>query len=102
LREDLDRLNAARSRLVNSPHDWKSQLQVARWLFDHGHDEEGARWATQILTARPEDPEASRLLTGYHERRGETGLANFYRVHASAVPEPPTLVGGEAPQREKP
>jgi hypothetical protein len=71
-------------------------------LFDHGHDEEGARRAMQILVTRPEDPEASRLLTVYHERGGETGPANSYRMHAPAGPEPPTLVGSEAPQRVKP
>ena len=98
LRDDLNRLNAARARLVDSPRDWKSQLEVARWLFAHAHDDEGARWAQKVLTERPDDPEASRLLAAYHQGRGETGLANFYRVHAWATPEPATLVGSEAPQ----
>ena len=90
LRKDLDRLNAAQTRLITSPHDRNSQLQVTRWLFDHGQDQEGARWAQKILAEWPNDPEASRLLAGYHQRRGETGLANLYRVHASAGPETPS------------
>ena len=101
LREDLDHLNATRARLVNSPHDWNSQLEVARWMFDHAHDDEGARWALKILAERPEDPEASRLLAGYHRRRGETGLANFYNVHASAGAVSAGNAG-EASPREKP
>jgi tetratricopeptide (TPR) repeat protein len=101
LRTDLDRLQAARARLIDSPHDWKSQLQVARWMFDHAHDREGARWALKILAERPDDPEASRLLASYHERRGEIGLANFYRVHASTGPEPAAPESGASP-RETP
>jgi tetratricopeptide (TPR) repeat protein len=98
LRTDLDRLQATRARLIDSPHDWKSQLQIARWMFDHAHDLEGARWALKILAERPDDPEASRLLAGYHERRGEIGLANFYRVHASNKPEPAALESKASPQ----
>ena len=99
LRKDLHRLNATRARLIDSPHDSNSQLQVARWLFDHAHDEEGARWALKVLAERPDDPEASRLLAGYHQRRGETGLANFYRVHASAGHEPAALMEAGLPRR---
>ncbi len=81
LRVDLDRLSEARRRLVASPHDRESQLEIARWMFDHAQDQEGARWARRILDERPDDPEASRLLARYHERRGEIALANFYRLH---------------------
>jgi tetratricopeptide (TPR) repeat protein len=89
LRTDLDRLNAARLRLNTSPHDRQSQLDVAKWMFDHAHEQEGARWAEKILSERPGDADASRLLAGYHERRGETGLANFYRLQGSPTPDPP-------------
>jgi Flp pilus assembly protein TadD len=101
LRSELDRLNASRARLVGSPNDWESQLQVARWMFDHGHDQEAARWAQKIIAEHPNDPEASRLLAAYHQRRGETGLANFYRVHASTGPDPAAL-GSDASPRETP
>jgi tetratricopeptide (TPR) repeat protein len=89
LRKELDCLHEARSRLIASPHDRKSQLEIARWLFDHAHDHEGARWAQTILAERPGDPEASRLLADFHQRRGEAGLANYYRLHAASVPDPP-------------
>ncbi|APW63582.1 tetratricopeptide repeat protein [Paludisphaera borealis] len=83
LRDDLKSLNAARSRLVADPHDRDSQLAIARWMFDHAHEDEGARWAGRILDERPGDSEASRLLADYHERRGETGLANFHRLQVT-------------------
>jgi tetratricopeptide (TPR) repeat protein len=88
LRKDLDRLNNARSRLIASPNDRQSQLEIARWMFEHAHEREGVRWALKIVGEWPDDPEASRLLADYHERRGEAGLANFYRLHSSTAPEP--------------
>jgi tetratricopeptide (TPR) repeat protein len=93
LRKDLDRLNQARSRLISSPKDRQSQLEIARWMFDHVHDQEGVRWAEKILADRPDDPDANRMLADYHERRGDTGLANFYRLHSMSThiePSPET------------
>jgi tetratricopeptide (TPR) repeat protein len=88
LRKEVGRLHEARARLIASPHDRNTQLEIARWLFEHGHDAEGARWAEKILAEWADDPDASRLLADYHDRRGEEGLANFYRVHAATDPEP--------------
>ena len=88
LRKDLDRLNKARSQLIDSPNDRESQLEIARWMFEHAHEQEGVRWALKIVGERPDDPDASRLLADFHERRGEMGLANFYRLHSSTGPEP--------------
>jgi hypothetical protein len=51
-------------------------------MFDHAQDDEGARWAGRILGERPGDPDASRLLADYYDRRGEAGLANFHRLQA--------------------
>lgn len=78
LRTDLKQLNAARTRLIAQPHDRTSQLEIARWMFDHAHDEEGARWAKQILSEHRDDPDAAKLLVDHHRRRGEAGLANYY------------------------
>jgi tetratricopeptide (TPR) repeat protein len=91
LRKELDKLHDARKRLIASPHDRKSQLEVAQWMFDHAQDHEGARWAEKILVEWPDDPEASRLLADYHQRRGANGLANFYRLRASTSAEPSSV-----------
>jgi tetratricopeptide (TPR) repeat protein len=98
LRKELDRLHEARSRLIAAPNDRKSQLEITRWLFDHAHEREGGRWAEKILAEWPDDPEASRLLADYHQRRGETGIANFYRLHAANGPDR-TSVGKEGNKR---
>ena len=84
LRDDLKELGTARSRLVAEPRDRASQLEVTRWMFSHGHEEEGARWAEKMLAERPSDPDASRMLADYHDRRGEKGLANRYRLNAAS------------------
>jgi hypothetical protein len=57
----------------------------------HAHNHEGARWAEKVLAERPDDPEASRLLADYHQRRGENGFANFHRLHASTSAEPSSV-----------
>jgi tetratricopeptide (TPR) repeat protein len=82
VKADLDRLNKVRERLIKSPHDRGLQLDVARWMVDHGHGKEGARWAEKVLNDHPGDPEASGLLAAYYKSQGNPGLANFYRLQA--------------------
>ena len=48
-----------------------------------------------VVRDHPDHPEANQVLADYHQRRGELGLANFYRLHAGPVParepaQPPT------------
>ncbi|MHC5538366.1 tetratricopeptide repeat protein, partial [Singulisphaera rosea] len=83
LRAELAVLNRARERLLKDPHDRRSQLELSQWMFTHGQELEGARWAERLLKEKPGDAEASRLLADYNETRGNHGLANYYRLHAS-------------------
>jgi tetratricopeptide (TPR) repeat protein len=83
---DLDRLNEVRRQLFRSPRDRTLQLEVARWMFDHGHETDGVRWAERVLREEPGDPEASRLLAAHYTRRKNAGLANFYRLNAAPAP----------------
>jgi len=94
LRADLDRLNEARARLAVTPDDSHAQTTIARWMIEHGQEQEGVRWAEHVLRGRPGDPEASRLLADFHARRGDTGLANFYRLHASRGSASPASESG--------
>jgi tetratricopeptide (TPR) repeat protein len=84
LRTDRDRLNQARARLAVAPQDPHAQTEIARWMIEHGQEREGLRWAEHVLRGQPGDPEASRLLADFHQRRGDAGLANFYRLSASS------------------
>jgi hypothetical protein len=54
-------------------------------MVAHGRDDEGLRWARMILADAPDHPATNRLLADYHERRGEAGRANFYRLQAASA-----------------
>jgi predicted Zn-dependent protease len=79
-REDQERIVELRRTLVQSPHDTQTQLEASRWMIDHGHTEEGIRWAEKVIREHPNHPEASRLLSDTYMRLGNHGLANYYRL----------------------
>jgi tetratricopeptide (TPR) repeat protein len=83
LRGEKEELDKLLKRLLSAPNDVELQYQAARWLFDHGHPDEGLRWAEKIVRERPQHAETNQLLADYHERRGNKGLANYYRMQAS-------------------
>jgi tetratricopeptide (TPR) repeat protein len=80
LRKQKDELSKLLDRLLITPNDERLQYDAARWLFDHGHPEEGLRWAEKNLRDHPRHIETIRLLADYYEKQGNEGLANFYRV----------------------
>jgi tetratricopeptide (TPR) repeat protein len=82
LRRDQQELSRLLEALQIAPGDVAHQYNAARWLIEHGHTDEGLRWAEKILREQPFHPETNRLLADYHEKRGEAGLAHFYRLQA--------------------
>jgi tetratricopeptide (TPR) repeat protein len=84
LRKEKDELGKLLDSMLKTPNDERLQYDAARWLFDHGHPEEGLRWAEKNLREHPRHTETNRLLADYYERQGNRGLANFYRLHADA------------------
>jgi tetratricopeptide (TPR) repeat protein len=73
----IDRIRRERSELSKllealkaAPQDVTCQYNAARWLFEHGHPEEGLRWAEKILREYPSHPETNRLLDQYNRKRG--------------------------------
>ncbi len=89
LRIDNDRLTTLQYRLIHAPNDIGLQLQMARWLLDHGHASEGIRWCEKVIEQSPDNPEACRILADYYAAHGNPGLANFYRLHASPTSASP-------------
>jgi Flp pilus assembly protein TadD len=83
--------------LHRSPRDLSLQIRACRWLFDHGHPDEGLRWAEKILREHPGHVEICRLLADHYERAGNAGLANFYRVQATPAGAATPLEPGPAP-----
>jgi tetratricopeptide (TPR) repeat protein len=80
LRKEKEELDELLQGLLTFPADTERQIRASRWFFDHGHPEEGARWAEKILREHAHHVEANRLLADHYERQGKTGLANFYRL----------------------
>jgi tetratricopeptide (TPR) repeat protein len=78
-KEDLDELLEG---LLRYPADTERQIQAARWFFEHGHPDEGVRWAEKILREHPAQVETNRLMADHYEKLGNRGLANFYRMQA--------------------
>jgi tetratricopeptide (TPR) repeat protein len=83
LRKEQDELARLRSRLLLNPRDIETCFQVAKWMFNHGRQEEGLTWSDQILRAVPRHAATHRILAEYYEKRGEAGLANYHRLEAS-------------------
>jgi len=83
LKKEQQRIIDLRQNLVQRPEDTKLRCEAAKWLIEHGHDQEGLEWTAMILKQKPGDPTTSRLLADYYTRQGNVGLANYYRLDAS-------------------
>lgn len=96
-RKDEAALSKTREQLGLDPSNNELRYKIARWMFDHGQDEEGVRWCKTILSAAPAHVATNRLLADHYERKGNTGLANFYRFQASGVPANAAPKSGSIP-----
>lgn len=85
-REDNEYIKKLLTEILEAPADIARQYEAARWLFEHGHAEEGLRWAQKILKEQPHHPPTNRLLADHYAKQGNQGLANFYGLQAR--PEP--------------
>jgi tetratricopeptide (TPR) repeat protein len=85
LRRDNDRIDELRKVLLRQPGDVNTRYEVARWMLEHGHQSEGLEWAALILRAEPGHAPTHRLLADYYEKKGNPGLANFYRSQSSGA-----------------
>ncbi len=86
LKAESDKINDLRKALVQNPKDADLRSEAARWLIEHGHDKEGLEWTELILRQQPGHVETCKLLADYHSKKGNAGLANYYRMAASNTP----------------
>ena len=80
LRKEHARLADLRSALVRKPKDLALRVEVAQWLLEHGHDEEGLTWTEQILHDVPGHEPTVRMLIDHFTRVKNAGKANYYRL----------------------
>jgi tetratricopeptide (TPR) repeat protein len=66
--------------LLRNPLDLQLRSEAARWLMEHGHDQEAVDWANLVLQRDPSDPAMNRLLADHYRKKGQLGLANFYEA----------------------
>ena len=74
--------------LLRNPLDPKLRSEAARWLMDHGHDQEAVDWANLVLQSEPTHPAMNRLLADYYRKKGQLGLANFYEAPLAGSDRP--------------
>jgi tetratricopeptide (TPR) repeat protein len=83
LKKEQKEIADLRENLAKRPDDLDLRGNVARWLIEHGHEKEGLEWTGLILQKQPGHPSTCKFLAEYHARKGNVGLANYYRVAAS-------------------
>lgn len=83
LRKEHLRMAEIQAGLIANPSDVPLRSEAARWMVEHGREEEGILLANMVLEDRPDHPETCRLLTDYYTNRGDHGLANLYRLYAA-------------------
>ena len=82
LRNEHDQILRLRSQILKDPNDRDSRCQVARWMLEHGHAEEGLKWTREILRVDPNHAPTHQLLADYYQKQGNAGLANYHRIRA--------------------
>ncbi len=82
LTADRRALDDLQARLADSPTDAHLQAEIARWMFGHGFESEGVRWARKVLIDHPGHAETCLLLSGYYDRLGDWQQAQLYKAQA--------------------
>ncbi len=86
LRADHDQIVQLRYAVLKNPQDVDTRFKVARWMIEHGHEEEGLKWTKEILRADPRHAATHRVLADYYGKHGEAGLANYHRLSGQDGP----------------
>jgi tetratricopeptide (TPR) repeat protein len=84
IRRDQAEFGRISRDLHRSPEDPTLRSAAARWLMDHGHEEEAVEWASLVLRADPAHRGMNRLLAEHYRKKGQLGLANFYEAQAGS------------------
>jgi len=82
LRKEHDQVVQLRYGVLKNPGDLDTRFQVAKWMIEHGHEDEGLKWTKEILRADPRHGPTHRVLADYYAKHGEPGLANYHRLSA--------------------
>jgi tetratricopeptide (TPR) repeat protein len=84
LRKEQEEIVQLRNSSLQDSNNLSNRLRVAKWMFDHGLQDEGLKWTKEILRVDPRHVPTHELLAEYYGKEGDAGLANYHRVMASA------------------
>jgi Flp pilus assembly protein TadD len=87
LRAEHDHILKLRYKILGDPNDLASRFEVAKWMLEHGHADEGLKWTREILRADPRHAATHHALAAYYQEHGDAGLANYHRLMASTGSE---------------
>jgi Tfp pilus assembly protein PilF len=82
LRKEQDHILKLRTSLRGNPNNPAVRFEVAKWMIENGHVQEGLDWTSEILRAEPRHGPTHRLLADYYQKEGNTGQANYHRLLA--------------------
>ena len=52
--------------MLKNPQDLDTRFKVAKWMMEHGHEDEGLKWTKEILRADPRHAPTHRVLADYY------------------------------------
>jgi tetratricopeptide (TPR) repeat protein len=87
LRKENTEVVEFRNALLKEPNNLNARFQVTKWMFEHGHQDEGLKWTKEILRADPRHSPTHKLLAEFYSKQGDAGLANYHRLMSSADQE---------------
>ena len=90
LRKEHDQIVQLRYAVLKNPRDLDTRFQVAKWMMEHGHEDEGLKWTKEILRADPRHARTHRVLAEYYAKHGEPGpgqLSPLDRPDAAGSPK---------------
>ncbi len=86
LRKERDQIIQLRYIVLKNPSDLDTRFQIAKWMMDHGREDEGLKWTKEILRANPRHAQTHGALADYYSKHGQPGLANFHRLSGQDGP----------------
>jgi len=102
LRKEQDHIFQLRASLLNNPNNASIRFEVAKWMIENGHQQEGLNWTTEILRAEPRHGPTHRLLADYYQKQGNPGRANYHSLMASTGQDGGTTTNAQPEGTGKP
>jgi tetratricopeptide (TPR) repeat protein len=102
LRNERERILKLQSNLRGQPNNPAVRFEVAKWMMENGHVQEGLNWTAEILRAEPGHGPTHRLLADHYQKQGNPGQANYHRLMASTEHDAGTTTGAPPAGTGKP